>query len=80
MCASSSAVVSLSKVSWLAARPNKPNSPSCRIVSSRSATANQRPRAAAQATAAVAGTRGLTSVCRDPPLTDDGERLPGAAT
>ena len=38
-CASSSAVVSFSKVSWLAGRPNKPSSPSCRIVSSRSAFA-----------------------------------------
>jgi len=36
---SSSAVVSFSKVSWLAGRPNKPSSPSCRIVSSRSALA-----------------------------------------
>ena len=38
-CASSSALVSFSKVSWLAGRPNKPSSPSCRIVSSRSALA-----------------------------------------
>lgn len=38
-CASSSAVVSSSKVSWLARRPNNPSSPSCRIASSRSALA-----------------------------------------
>ena len=38
-CASSSAVVSFSKVSRLAGRPNTPSSPSCRIVSSRSALA-----------------------------------------
>ena len=38
-CASSRVLASFSKVSWLAGRPNKPSSPSCRIVSSRSALA-----------------------------------------
>ena len=38
-CASSSAVVSFSKVSWLTRRPNNPSPPSCRIASSRTAFA-----------------------------------------
>jgi hypothetical protein len=39
VCASSRALVSFPKVSWLAGRPNNPSSPSCRIASSRSALA-----------------------------------------
>jgi hypothetical protein len=41
-CASSRVLASFSKVSWLAARPNKPSSPSWRIVSSRSGGAHGR--------------------------------------
>jgi hypothetical protein len=57
VCASSSAWVSFFKVSWLAARLNNPSSPSCRIVSSRSALA----RSMASAYDAISPTSSSTS-------------------